>query len=202
MKFSVVMPSYLAPYAGAASNREGKLIRAVNSVISQSFPDWELHVVADGCKQTMEIMEQFTDERVKTWYINHKKLWSGAPRNKGIEEAKGEWIIYLDIDDLYGDDHLKKVAEGLGNYNWVWYNDIRWHPRFKVWFDNPCNIKVLSQHGTSNICHKVRMLWDEEGRYAHDFFFVKKLRQNPNYTKISTPEYYVAHLPGRGGYDL
>ena len=74
MKFSIVMPSYLATYPGAANNREGKLVRAVNSVIEQSFPDWELHVVADGCKRTLEIMEQFTDKRIKVWYINHKKL--------------------------------------------------------------------------------------------------------------------------------
>lgn len=202
MTFSVIIPSYLAQYPGSAKDRDKKLVRAINSVISQSFPDWELHVIADGCKETMNIMQQFPD--VKTWYINHKKLWSGGPRNKGIEEAKGDWIIYLDIDDIYGVDHLKKVVEGLGSYDWVWFNDLRWSARGGFWYENQCNIKALGKCGTSNICHRrsLGMLWDEHGRYAHDYYFIKKLMSKRNFTKIATPEYFVCHLPSRGGYDL
>jgi glycosyltransferase involved in cell wall biosynthesis len=201
MTFSVIIPSYLAQYPGSAKDRDKKLVRAVNSVLSQSFTDFEIHVIADGCKDTMRIMEG-TD--VKLWYINHKKLWSGLPRNKGIEEATGDWIIYLDIDDVWGEDHLKKVFDSLVNYDWVWFNDLRWNPRVKFWYENQCNIKILGKCGTSNICHKrsLGMSWDEDGRYAHDFYFIKKLMTNRNFTKIATPEYFVCHLPGKGGYDI
>lgn len=201
MTFSVVIPSYLASYAGAAKDRDKKLIRAVDSVLNQSFKDFEVHVIADGCKQTLEIMKDYP---VNLWYINHKKLWSGGPRNKGIEEATGDWIIYLDIDDVYGEDHLKKVADSLGNYDWVWFNDLRWNKRSEIWYENQCHIKTLGKCGTSNICHKrsLEMYWDENGRYAHDFYFIKKLLTNRNFTKIATPEYFVCHIPGLGGYDI
>ena len=203
MRFSIVMPSYLAMYPGAAKERDGKLLRAVNSCLSQTFEDWELHIVSYGCQKTIDIIQSnIKDKLVRLWKIAHRKLWSGYPRNKGIEEAKGEFIIYLDIDDIYGDNHLQIVNEGIKSYDWVWYNDIRYKPKENVWIENPCDIRQIGQHGTSNVCHKTSLnaFWDEKGRYAHDYYFVQKLLGFSNYTKITTPEYYVCHVPG--GYDL
>jgi glycosyltransferase involved in cell wall biosynthesis len=207
MRFSIVIPSYLGPYAGAARQREEKLPRAIQSCLNQTFTDFEVHVVCDGCDKSFEIASKFTDPRIHVWKIHHRKLWSGYPRNKGIDEAKGEYIIYLDIDDVYGQNHLEIVDSGLDGMDWVWYNDIRYKPTHDGWFENDCDINVLSRHGTSNICHKtsLRMRWEEDGKYAHDYVFVQKLLTNPNYKKIATPEYYVCHVPGTGlsgGYDL
>jgi glycosyltransferase involved in cell wall biosynthesis len=201
MKFSIIIPSLLADYRTAANDRDKKIIRAVNSVLVQSFQDFEVIVIADGCQKTIEIMKQIEDPRVHTILIPHSKLWSGEPRNAGIETAKGEFIIYLDIDDLYGENHLQNIESQLGNYDWVWFDDIRYAPRQKQWFENPCDITQISRHGTSNICHKRTMpvKWDHPG-YAHDFYFVAQLRENKNYTKIKGGEYYVMHIPG--GYDL
>jgi len=207
MKFSVVMASRLESYPSAATEREGKLIRAINSVINQSFPDWELHVIADGCQKTIDLVNaNVKDPKVHLWKVTHKKLWSGIPRNEGINQAHGEYIIYLDIDDVYGPDHLQKVNGEL-NADWVWYNDFRYHPRLKKWYENECNINQLGRHGTSNICHKrsLGVLWDENGKYAHDYYFTRKLIPFSNYKKITTPEYFVCHIPGTrasGGYDL
>ena len=203
MKFSVVIPSLLAEYRTAAKNRNKKIIRAVNSVLSQTFKDFEVIVVADGCQKTIEVMKQIDDPRVKTFLIPKGKLWSGGPRNAGIEEAKGEFIIYLDIDDLYGENHLDMVNSQLGTFDWVWFDDIRFAPKQKQWYQNPCDITQISRHGTSNICHKrnLPVKWDHDG-YAHDFYFVQQLRQNKNYGKILNTEYYVMHIPGVGGYDL
>ena len=207
MKFSVIMPSRLIPYPGSAQNREGKLLRAINSVIKQTFEDWELHVVADGCARTVELVQNnVKDTRIHVWKIEHRKLWSGLPRNTGIEAAKGEWIIYLDIDDIYGERHLEIINSGLLTYDWVWYNDIRYYPRQDAWIENDCDIHTLGRHGTSNITHKksLGVLWDVDGKYAHDYNFCKKLLQFKNGGRIATPEYYVAHVPGgytSGGYD-
>lgn len=207
MKFSVVIPSYLGPYPSAARDRDKKLPRAIQSCLNQTFTDFEVHVIADGCQQSFDIASQFTDPRLHVWKIERKKLWSGYPRNKGIDEAKGEYIIYLDIDDIYGENHLQIVASGLGNYDWVWYDDIRYNLRDDFWFENRCDIRQVGKHGTSNICHKTElgMRWDEDGKYAHDYYFVQKLLSNTNFIKIATPEYYVCHIPGTGasgGYDV
>ena len=114
MKFSVIMPSRLENYNPSAKLKDQKIIRAVNSVINQTFEDWELHIIADGCQKTIDIIQNhIKDTRLHLWKIEHTRLWSGRPRNTGIEQALGDWIIYLDIDDAYGGDHLKIINEGL-----------------------------------------------------------------------------------------
>ena len=206
MKFSVVIPSYLGQYRTAAKDRDTKIIRAVNSVLNQTHQDFEVLVIADGCNETIKVMNQITDERVIVYSIPKSKIWSGEPRNTGINEATGEYIVYLDIDDLFGENHLSNIAKGLGDYDWVWFNDIRYSPATGEWYENPCNIRMIGAHGTSNICHKQSMpyRWDHKG-YAHDYYFIKNLKQNLNYTKIPGGEYYVCHIPHSNigkGYDL
>lgn len=207
-KFSVIMPSRLAMYVNAASNRDMKLIRAINSVIAQTFTDWELHVVADGCERTIKLVQaNVADERVRLWSVEHKKLWAGTPRNTGIAMAEGEWIIYLDIDDVWGERHLEIINTQLNGYDWVWYNDIRYKTRLEVWYENLCDIRRLGKHGTSNIAHKKScgVYWEENGRYSHDYVFVQQLARLPNGAKIKTPQYFVCHIPGTktsGAYDL
>jgi len=207
-KFSVIMPSRLAMYPNAASNREQKLIRAINSVIQQTFEDWELHVVADGCQRTVDLVQyNVKDDRVHLWKTEHKKLWAGTPRNTGIEMARGEWITYLDIDDVFGEKHLEIIAGELNGFNWVWFNDIRYKERLGTWYENLCDIKRMGRHGTSNIAHKKScgVYWEEEGRYSHDFVFVQQLSKLPQGAKIRTPQYFVCHIPGTktsGAYDL
>ena len=206
-QFSIIMPSRLVDYPSAAQNREAKLIRAVNSVINQTFKDWELVIVADGCERTKELVSnEFTEERLKLWYIDHVKLWSGRPRNTGIEQATGDWIIYLDIDDVYGENHLKIVSTGLNGYDWIWFDDFRYHPRIKEWYRNQCDVRKLGKHGTSNVAHKraLDVRWDENGKYSHDYYFVQKLMKYRNNAKVQIPEYFVCHVPGNKntGYDI
>jgi glycosyltransferase involved in cell wall biosynthesis len=204
MRFSIIMPSFLGDYRTAASNREQKILRAVNSVLNQSFEDWELIVVADGCEKTVEIMSKIHDQRIRCILIEKSRLWSGEPRNTGLESAKGEFILYLDIDDLYGVDHLKKIDSQLNGYDWVWFDDVRYSVQMKQWYENPCDINKISMHGTSNVCHKKSMpaRWDYTG-YAHDYYFILHLKDSKNFAKIQGGEYYVCHIPGGPqGYDL
>ena len=203
MKFSVIIASYLGEYRTAAKNRDKKIIRAVNSVLNQTYQDFEIIVTADGCEKTVQIMKKITDPRVTTIKIPKSKLWSGEPRMTGIDNASGEFIIYLDIDDIYGENHLKNIADQVGSHDWVWFDDIRFNPKLNQWYENPCDISQISRHGTSNICHK-RVLpivakWDHVG-YAHDYYFILQLKHNVNYVKIQGGEYYVCHIPG--GYDV
>jgi glycosyltransferase involved in cell wall biosynthesis len=203
MKFSCIIPSYLGEYRTAARDRERKIIRAINSVLCQTFQDVEVIVVADGCDKTIQLMRNVKDERVRTFSIPKAKIWSGEPRQTGLSQAAGEYVVYLDVDDIYGENHLQNIANQLNGYDWVWFDDVRYSPKLKEWYQNPCDIKEISRHGTSNICHKLTLAvkWDYTG-YAHDFYFVRQLRQFKNYAKIQGGEYYVAHIPGAGGYDL
>ena len=204
MRFSVIIASYLGEYRTAARNRNVKIVRAINSVLNQSFQDFEIIVVADGCDKTVQIMKNIEDPRVRTFKIPKSKLFSGEPRMAGIEEAQGDFIIYLDIDDLYGENHLKNINDQLGTFDWVWFDDIRFNPKLGEWFENPCDINTISRHGTSNVCHRreIDAKWDYVG-YAHDYHFILQLKRNHNFAKIQGGEYYVCHIPGgAGSYDV
>lgn len=193
MKFSVVIPSFLGSYSGAASRRDEKLVRAVQSVLDQTFQDFEIQVVADGCQQTVELMKQFTDERVHVILIPKAPLWDGAPRNIGIDKAEGEFIVYLDIDDCWGENHLQIISDGLKDYDWVFFNDYIYRDE---WIERHCDINRLGQNGTSNICHRKSLgaRWAHRG-YAHDHHFNQSLMmKSRKYAKISTPEYFVCGI--------
>jgi len=205
MRFTVVIPSYLGDYRTAAKDRDKKLVRAVNSILTQTFQDFEIIVIADGCEKTVEIMSGFKDKRIRTFLTPKQPAWTGQ-RNKGLDEALGEYIVYLDVDDVFGENHLQNISNGLDGYDWVWFNDIRYSPKLEQWYENKCNIRMIGAHGTSNVCHRASLpyRWDHKG-YAHDYYFIKHLKRNTNFTKIPGGEYYVCHLPNSTlgkGYDI
>jgi glycosyltransferase involved in cell wall biosynthesis len=196
-KISIVMPSYLGDYQNAAKDRDKKIVRAIRSVYKNTFQDWELILVSDGCEKTASIYEQthgIFDDRLRFFQIERGKLWGGSPRNYGIEQAKGEWITYLDIDDYIGSKHLEIINKGLKG-DWIWYDDLRFSPKTKSFYVNPCELK-LSKCGTSNITHKKGSArWSVTG-YAHDYHFIQALeKESKKYYKAETPEYYVCHIP-------
>lgn len=193
MKFSVIMPSLLADYPGSATGKQDKIIRAISSVLNQSFKDFELIVVADGCALTEWIIKKFTDKRVRLFTVERKGLFDNSPRNKGIDEAKGDFIIYIDNDDFWDVDHLKIFAENLKKFDWVYAND--WTHYGPDWAERICDIEQFERCGTSNICHKRKLglRWNETG-YGHDYHFIQQLLEFRNYAQIPTAQYYVCHI--------
>ena len=132
-------------------------------------------------------------------------MFSGGVRNYGIGKAKGDYIVYLDVDDIWGENHLSIIDRGLKDNDWVFFNDIRYDKRQEIWYENKCDVDKLNKNGTSNICHKrsIPVSWGDG--YAHDFHFIEQLKRSGKYSEIECGEYYVCHVPnsllGRG-YDL
>ncbi|TLN28536.1 glycosyltransferase family 2 protein, partial [bacterium] len=90
-RVSVIIPSY---------NRADMVMDAVNSVLRQTFADWELIVVDDGSQDnTREVIAAVRDERVRYIYQDNQGL-PGA-RNSGIRAARGEYVAFLDSDDVF-----------------------------------------------------------------------------------------------------
>ena len=193
------MPSTLTPYKGCASGLEMKIERAINSVLSQSFEDWELIVISDGCQKTMEIVTPYVYDhlpKIRLLYIDKQPKWSGAVRNAGIFKADGEIITYLDVDDILGSDHLKIINDGFADNDWVYYNDI---VHSKIGFVERRNELTLGQCGTSCVSHKksLNVYW-QSNTYLHDFVLIKSLIESShNYSKIATPQYKVCHIPNQ-----
>jgi len=104
-KVSAIIPVYEAePYIAAA----------VRSVLEQTYKDFELLIVDDGSPdQSIEICQQFTDSRIRI--IHQKNRGLAGARNTGIRQAQGEYLAFLDADDLWLPKKLEKHIEHLDN---------------------------------------------------------------------------------------
>ncbi len=190
-KFSIVIPSYLGMYKNCATNRKKKLERAIKSIFKQTYTNYEIILVADGCDETVSIYRKYQRKGFKCIKIKKQKYLAGIVRQIGIDNAIGEYIIYLDSDDFYGDNHLKSIAAKLQDYEWVYFDDyVNANPVYRK------NVSLaLGSSGTSSICHK-RLLtasWKNKDGYAHDFRFIQELMKYKNSAKIKAGEYYICH---------
>lgn len=194
-KFSVIMPSFLGDYKDCATNREFKFVRAVKSVLSQTFDNYELIIIADGCEKTILLYTKYFNKfaNVKCLSISKQNYLSGCVRQIGIDNAKGEYIIYLDTDDFYGKNHLSFVDNQIDKLNWCYFNDIINSTPVKV-----KNVSLeMKQSGTSSICHKkdLPVSWIGLDGYTHDMRFIERLMKVENYKKLSgTSEYFICHI--------
>lgn len=201
MKISVIMPSFLGEYEGCASDRENKFVRAVHSFLSNKYEQKELIVIGDCCSTTERLLsenfeEQLNNEQIKFYQFSKKqKLFSGELRSKGIELASGDYIIYLDSDDIFGDAHISSVVRQIKNTDWGYYNDFIWSPSGL----QTKHVELVKDSiGTSSIYHRKAKGIDWKGcnGYGHDYKFIQKLMKwSENFDKIYGTSYIICHIP-------
>lgn len=101
---SVIMPAF---------NRETVIADSINSVLQQSYGNFELLIIDDGSKDnTAAVVETFTDERIRFIRLEQNAGVSAA-RNVGLEHATGDIITYLDSDNIWDSDFLKIMVNAL-----------------------------------------------------------------------------------------
>jgi glycosyltransferase involved in cell wall biosynthesis len=116
---STVMVSYLHDYPGSRSKPILKFNRAVQSWVNQTFQSKELIIVSDGCELTKQEYHQNWAQYENIRLIEMPKSidpWPGKYRQLGVDHAYGEWITYLDSDDLYLVDYLERIAEQIQRF--------------------------------------------------------------------------------------
>lgn len=92
----------------ATYNRSDVLVHAIDSVIAQSFADWELIVVGDACTDdTAERVASVGDDRIR--FVNRRENHGeqSVPNNEGAAMARGRFIAFLNHDDMWYPDHLE-----------------------------------------------------------------------------------------------
>lgn len=97
-KVSIIMPAY---------NKENYIQKTLDSIIQQKFIDFELIIIDDGSTdKTRNILEEYRvlDKRIKIHHIENGGV-SNA-RNIGLRHAVGDWIQFLDADDLIDPEYL------------------------------------------------------------------------------------------------
>ena len=105
MRFSVIMPAY---------NAEKKLDKSVQSILKQSFSDFELIIVDDGSSdRTWDKIKLFENKDSRVRGIHQSNLGAGAARNTGIDNSKGEYIAFLDSDDVWNHNFLEVINDDI-----------------------------------------------------------------------------------------
>lgn len=109
MQFSIIITLY---------NRADKVQKALDSVLTQSFSDYEIVIVDDGSSDQPELILQsyFSNEKIK--FIQQANQGPAGAKNRGAREASGKFIIFLDSDDWF------KHNDVLHNINRAITNDI------------------------------------------------------------------------------
>jgi teichuronic acid biosynthesis glycosyltransferase TuaG len=101
-KISIIIPCY---------NSEQFIDRTIKSVLCQTFSDWELLLIDDhSTDKTKDILEKYAknDTRIKILQTKENSGGPALPKNIGIENAKGEYIAFLDHDDEWLPEKLEK----------------------------------------------------------------------------------------------
>ena len=116
--FSIIIPTY---------NRDYCILEAVNSVLNQTFVDFELIIVDDASSDnTIQVLQQIDDHRVKI-ISNKKNKGQSVSRNEGVDCANGRFIAFLDSDDFWSIEYLstfysKIIANPLIHCFYCWLN--------------------------------------------------------------------------------
>src|SRR3989338_2532313 len=112
--FSVILPVY---------NGERYLRETLESVLRQTYSDWELIIVDDVSTDSTPAIIRETlakDARIRS-IRNEKNINCGPSANRGIEIAKGEWITRIDADDWYRPQYLEELRHLAMNH---WRDDL------------------------------------------------------------------------------
>ncbi|MHC5825871.1 MAG: glycosyltransferase, partial [Nostoc sp.] len=119
---SVIIPAY---------NSEKTIKETIQSVLNQTFTDFELIIINDGSQDsTLEVVTQIQDPRIKVF--SYSNAGGNVSRNRGLERAGGEFVSFLDADDLWTPDKLQSQLKALQEnvtakvaYSWTDYIDTK-----------------------------------------------------------------------------
>ncbi|MBR2731802.1 MAG: glycosyltransferase family 2 protein [Clostridia bacterium] len=97
---SIVMPSW---------NTARFIAESIQSVLDQTYRNWELLIVDDcSTDQTNDVVRPFLQDARIRYFKNDKNCGAALTRNRALREAQGEWIAFLDSDDLWAPEKLEK----------------------------------------------------------------------------------------------
>ncbi|HKK53949.1 MAG TPA: glycosyltransferase [Patescibacteria group bacterium] len=175
LKISIIIPVY---------NRQDLLERAIISVLNQTYKNFELIIVNDASTENIkEFVKKFDDKRIK--YIEHTINSGGPakPKNTGIKIAKGDYIAFLDSDDKWLENKLKKQLKlyekninnniGLVGCEEINFNELtqeKRHTKLPALIEkmSPEILKKCLPHSSSSVMIK-KSVFKTVGLFSEDF---------------------------------
>lgn len=108
-RVSIIVPVY---------NTEKYLPCCINSILTQTFTDFELLLIDDGSKDNSgKICDEYAviDKRVRVFHKNNEG--ASIARNLGIKKSKGKFLVFVDSDDYIASDYIQTFCEILSKYD-------------------------------------------------------------------------------------
>ena len=163
---SIIMPTF---------NRRYIIPEAIQSAIEQTYPNWELFICDDGSTDgTHEAIEEFRDTRIQ--YLKLSKANGSVARNVGLKRANGEYIAYLDSDNIWHPQHLQVCVTSLID-----------EPQFKCAY----TWAIDSEFEDGN--------WNLKGTYCQRFNYEKLIERN--YIDLNSFCHHRSIYETCGGFD-
>lgn len=112
-RFSIIVPLY---------NKAQYVRHALETIVAQTYKDWELIVVNDGSTdESLQIVEDYiretmSDERLAIRVISQANAGVAAARNRGVKECSGEYLCFLDADDWWEPNYLEEMSQLIERY--------------------------------------------------------------------------------------
>lgn len=180
--FSVIVPSH---------NGADRISTALKSVLQQTFQNYELIVVCDSCTDnTEEIARTFG---AKTICVDYQR--DGLSRNAGLDEAKGDWILFLDDDDWYLHEYVfELLAEQVGKNNEDMFGFSF------IWKDDGYKKQSVELLYRMTWCYCWRREFIGEHRFADiqygsdSAFHAEMINRNPTIAFWDMPIYYYNYM--------
>ncbi len=167
MKFSIIIPVY---------NTEKYLKRCIESVLNQTNQNFEIIIINDGSKdKSEEILKNYeTNTKIKIIkQINHGLSYT---RNVGIQKAKGDYIIFLDSDDLIEKELLKTIDKNINNEDMIkyTYSDLKNNEKIKretITFNNLTGKEAFKKLVESKTIFEMACIYAYKKSYIQKYKF-------------------------------
>ena len=211
---SVIVPIY---------NAEKSLEKCIRSILSQTYNNFELILIDDGSKDnSLSICKQMADNDARVFVVRQDNAGASAARNRGMELAHGEWIVFVDSDDSVSPDYLKNLSAtikkeytvlGVCGYS-AFYNGNFSHKQVFCGgkyslgdYNSLINKIYIHKYGfpwgkiySKNIIDKYSLRFDENVCIAEDLLFMLKYiiqcQTEPNANIVFSEKcdyYYMIH---------
>lgn len=171
---SIIMPSY---------NTERFIKDTIESVLAQSYTNWEL-IIVDDCStdNTDAIVSPYlADERI-SYIKNDTNSGAAVSRNRALREAKGKWVAFLDSDDLWNPDKLQKQISFMreNGYHFSYTNYIEIDEKSNPNGRRVTGPKCITKHGMFNYCWMgcLTVMYDAE---AVGLIQIEDIKKNNDY---------------------
>ncbi len=210
---SVIIPVY---------NVEKYISECLESLIHQTYKDIEIIIVNDGSTDSSEeIIKSYLEESNNIIYIYQKNKGTAEARNKGIESANGDYVLFVDSDDYLDKDMIQKMYNSADKNN----SDVVVCGHIKFYDGNSSKNKIINYDGYENNIYNGKQVLDlmlslrvkgylcdklfkrkkllesdfklEPNRYIEDWFpVIKQIKQAKIITFINEPLYYYRQRNG------